>query len=344
MPNDDDVDRIRPQGAAPRRGSGESGGSGSGRADDGGDRGRRADEPNEIPASGWKDIALRVKDEMKTDHVTLSASGVAFHLFLALAPGLAAAVSIYGLVADPANVTSLADRLGSSVPEALSTLIEDQLGAVVSSDSGALGVGAAIGILLAVWSASSGMTNMIEAINIAYDEDPDDRPFWKKRGIALGFTVLFIVFVALIGTLLGLAAAMSGALAIVLGVGAAVLSGVLFAVLLSVFYRYGPDRDDPEWSWASVGAVIAVVLWLIASAAFSFYVANFGSYNETYGALGAIVVVLLWLFISALVVMVGAEINAEMEHQTTSDTTKGPEQPIGDRDATVADTVGDTAS
>ena len=330
-------DRIRPQGVRTQpEGSGDGWAADAGR---GHGRGREADEPDEIPAPGWKDIALRVKDEMKTDHVSLSASGVAFHLFLALAPGLAAAVSIYGLVADPSNVTSIADRLGSSVPQALSDLIEQQLGSVVSADGGALGIGAVVGILLAVWSASSGMGNMIEAINIAYDEDPDDRPFWKKRGVALAFTLLFIVFVAVVGTILGLAASTSGALAVVTGIGAALVSGVLFVLVLSVFYRYGPDRDGAEWSWVSVGAVIAVVLWLVASAAFSFYVANFGSYNETYGALGAIVVVLLWLFISALVVMLGAEINAEMERQTSADTTKGPEQPIGQRDANAADTV-----
>ncbi len=302
--------------------------------------GRDANEPTDIPARGWKDIALRVKDNMKTDHVTLASSGVAFHGFLALVPMLVAAVSIYGLVADPSNVTNLADRLGSSVPSELSALIEQQLSSVVEANNSALGLGAVLGIFFALWAASSGMLNLMESINIAYDEDPDDRPFWKKRGIALGFTLLFIAFIAAVATIMTVAGVLSGAAGVALFVAGAVVSGLLFAALLAVFYRYGPDRDSPEWSWASAGAIFAVVGWLVASAAFTFYVSRFGSYNETYGALGGIVVVMLWLFISALVVMLGAEINAEMEHQTTQDTTSGAERPMGDRDATVADTVG----
>lgn len=148
-------------------------------------RGRDADEPTEIPGSGWKDVALRVKDEFKADHVALSASGVAFHAFLAMIPLLVAAVSIYGLVADPSNVSKLVERLGSSVPQQLADLLEQQLKSVVESGSGALGVGALIGVAAALWSASSGMSHLMEAINIAYDEDVDDRPFWKKRGIAI---------------------------------------------------------------------------------------------------------------------------------------------------------------
>ncbi len=304
------------------------------------DRGRDADEPTDVPATGWKDIALRVKDEMTTDHVSLSASGVAFHAFLALAPLLVASVSIYGLVADPSNVTKLVDRLGSSVPEQLAALIEQQLTRVVESGSGALGVGAVIGILAALWSASSGMSHLMEAINIAYDEDVDDRPFWKKRGIAIGLTLLLIAFLAIVSTILGFAVAGSGVVGIALFIAATVVSALLLMALLATIYRYSPDRDEPEWSWASVGAVVAVIGWLIASALFTFYVSRFGSYNETYGTLGAVVVVLLWMFITALVVLIGAEINAELEHQTTEDTTDGTDRAMGDRDATVADSVG----
>lgn len=303
-------------------------------------RGRDADEPTEIPASGWKDVAVRVKDEFAADHVTLSASGVAFHAFLALVPLLIAAVSIYGLVADPSNVTSLVDRLGSGVPRQVRDLIEQQLTSIVDSGSSALGIGAVVGLVAALWSASSGMSHLMEAINVAYDEDVDDRPFWKKRGIALALTLLVIAFLAIVSSILGVASAADGALGIVLIVLAGILAAVSMMGVLATIYRYATDRDEPEWSWVSVGAAIAVVGWLIASAAFTFYVSRFASYNETYGSLGAIVVVLLWMFISALVILVGAEINAELEHQTSRDTTAGDDQPIGTRDAVVADTVG----
>lgn len=307
------------------------------------DRGRGADDPTELPAGGWKDIAIRVKDEFKTDHVSLSASGVAFHAFLSLAPLLVAGVSIYGLVADPSNVTKLADRLGSSVPDAVSNLIEEQLTSVVNAGSGALGIGAIIGVLAALWSASSGVGHLMEAINIAYDEDVDDRPFWKRRGLAILLTLLIIAFLAVVATILGFATAMSGVVGILLAIAAAVVSAVLLMGLLAVIYRYSPDRDEPEWSWVSVGAAVAVVGWLIASALFAFYVTNFGSYNETYGALGAIVVVLLWMFITALMILIGAEINSEMERQTEHDTTAGGDEPIGTRDAEAADTVAASA-
>ena len=305
-------------------------------------RGRSADEPTEIPASGWKDVTLRVRDEFAADHLSLSASGVAFHAFLSLAPLLVAAVSIYGLFADPSNVTSLVDRLGPSVPDELSALIEQQLDSVVNAGSASLGIGAVVGVLAALWSASSGMSHLMEAINIAYDEDVDDRPFWKKRGIAIALTVLFIVFLAVVATILSFAVASTGAVGVLFVIVAAVVSAVLLMGVLAVIYRYGTDRDEPEWSWVSVGAAVAVVGWLIASAGFSLYVTRFGSYNETYGSLGAIVVVLLWMFITALVVLVGAEFNAELEHQTAHDTTDGSDQPIGERDAEMADTVGDS--
>ena len=118
------------------------------------------------------------------------------------------------------------------------------------------------------------------------------------------------------------------------------LLAIGFMVGLALLYRYAPDRDEPEWAWVSWGAVIAVVVWVVASLLFRLYTANFGSYNETYGSLAAVVMLLLWLLITSFVVLLGAQINAEMEHQTTVDTTEGPDRPMGDRDATMADTVG----
>ena len=285
-----------------------------------------------------------MKDEYKADHVSLAASGVAFHAFLAMVPMLVAAVSIYGLFADPSTVAKLVDRLGSSVPAELSKLIEQQLTSITEASGSALGVGAVVGLLAALWAASGGVSSLMEAINIAYDEDLDERPFWKKRGIALGLTLLIVVFLGVVATLLGIAVAVSGVIGIVLAVVAAIVSAVLMMGVLGIIYRYSPDRDQPEWAWTSVGALVAVLGWILASLLFTFYVTNFGSYNETYGSLGAIVVVLLWMLITSTLIIIGAEINAEMEHQTAHDTTQGSDRPMGMRDATVADEVGASSS
>lgn len=307
---------------------------------DGGDRGRRADDPTEVPPSGWKDTALRVKEQYRNDHVALAAAAVAFHAFLALVPMVIATLSIYGLFARPSNVTALVERLGPSLPQAVSDLIEDQLTTVVNGTTGALSFGLLVSLVVALWVASSGMGQLMEAINIAYDEDVDERPFWKRRGLALALTLLVIAALAVAATVVAFAFRVSGVLGAVTLLAGLLVSGVVMMAVLAVIYRVAADRDDAAWSWLSVGAIMAVVGWLVASTAFSFYVSNFGSYNETYGTLGGIIVVLLWMYISALVVVMGAEVNAELEHQTAADTTVGADEPIGSRQAHVADTVG----
>lgn len=306
------------------------------------DRGRGAEKPQHIPAKGWRDIALRVKDQFKEDHVTLTAAGVAFFGFLALIPLQIAGVSLFGLVADPSQVTSLVDRLSDSVPSEVADFLQQQLRSIVTSSGGALGIGLLIGVLTALWTASSGVAHLVEAVNIAYDED-DGRSFWKRRLLALGLTLGLLVMLAAIGFTVSVLAAIGSG---VLGVLAEVLSWVVVAAImaagLSVLYRFGPDRDDPQWQWASPGAAFAVVAWVAVSIGFRFYVSRFGSYQETYGSLAAIIVVLTWLFLSAAVVIIGAEINAELERQTARDTTKGTPEPRGRRDAYAADTVGES--
>lgn len=301
-----------------------------------GRRGRGAESPFQIPLSGWKDIALRIKDQFSEDHVTLTAAGVAFFAFSALAPTLAAAVSIYGLGADPSDIGSVVDRVRAAAPAEVADLVEQQLRNVTDAQSSALGFATVVGILLAIWSASSGMAHLMEAINIAYDEDTDDRPFWKRRLLAIGLTLGFVGFVfvavALFSSLTGVAA--------IFGWVAVAVGGLLG---LAVLYRYAPDRDDPEWEWITPGAVVAMLGWLVVSFGFRFYVSRFGSYNETYGALGSVVVMLTWLYLSAVVVVLGAEINTEIERQTLKDTTIGPDEPLGRRGADAADTVADVS-
>lgn len=306
-------------------------------------RGRDADSPTAIPASGWKDIAMRVYRQFGEDHVTLTAAGVAFFGFASLVPLLAAGIAIYGLVADPSDVTGLVDRIDGTVPQAVADMIRQQLESVAGASSGALGFATVIGIALGIWSASSGVGHMIEAVAIAYEEDRDGgRSFWVKRAMALGFTVGLMALMAASAVVIVVGARLgSGGLAVLSNIAAWILVAALAAAGLAVLYRHGPDRRNAQWRWVTPGAAIAIVIWIVVSVGFRYYVANFGSYNETYGSLGTVIVVLLWLYLSAIAVIVGAEIDSEIEHQTAQDSTVDPERPMGRRDAHMADTLGE---
>jgi membrane protein len=310
-----------------------------------GDRGRNAEHPRELTRSGWRDVLWRVKEETAKDNISMIAAGVAFYLMLAIFPMLAATVSIYGLVADPVDVQRNFESVAGVIPEQARSIMIDQLTAVTSASGGQLGFGVVLSIALTLWSASRGVIAMITALNIAYDEK-ETRSFIKLNGIALALTIALIVFMIL--TL-----AVVVALPVVIGylnLGETVEWAIRLArwpilafaiiVALAVLYRYAPDRDAPRWRWVSWGASVATVIWLLGSVAFSVYVSNFADYNKTYGTMGAVIILLLWFNLSSYAVLLGAELNAEMEHQTSRDTTKGLERPLGQRRAYVADTVG----
>jgi membrane protein len=311
---------------------------------EGRERGEWAAEPTDIPPRGWLDVARRVKNEAKADNSSLLAGGVAFFALLALVPALVALVSIYGLVASADTVTRQVENALGAAPADVRNLVEQQLQSIVRSSGGGASLAAIAGILIALWSASSGMKHLVGAINLAYDEH-ETRGFVKVRAISLGLTVGSIVFlvvafglIALVPSLLaktGLGTAARVAVGVVRWV--VLLVGMLIG--LALLYRFAPDRAAPKWQWASPGAVFATVGFIITSLLFSLYTANFGRYNKTYGTLGAIVVVMLWLYLTALMIVLGAELNAELERQTRRDSTRGPDQPMGRRGAYAADTV-----
>lgn len=319
------------------------------RSDDGSSTnvGREAEDPSDIPAQGWKDIIKRTGASIKEDNIQLMAAGLAFYTMLAIFPALIALVSIYGLVSDPADVQNQIESIAGALPSETSSLIESQLTAIVEGSSQALGWASAIAILGALWSASSGMQQGIKAINLAYDEE-ETRGFFKLRGVALALTLAYMVIALLsLGLILVVPPLLDqlevgGAVNVLLSIAQFVMLAAVFVVGLALLYRYAPDRDEPSWEWLSWGAVIATVVWIIASIGFTFFVSQFGSYQETYGALAGVIVLLLWFFISAFVVLTGAELNAEMEHQTRRDTTTGPDQPMGERGAVKADTVAES--
>ena len=310
-------------------------------------RGRQASRPTEIPKPGWRDILLRVKTEMTVDHVAVVSAGVAFFGLLAVFPAIAALISIAGLIFDPAAIEQQLASVAGVLPQNAAEIIEGQAKKVASNAGAGVGLAAAGGILVSLYSASKGMKSLIEGMNIAYDED-------EERGfIALNITALALTLFLIAGVLIAFAAtlaapALLGSMGLSQGVQAAVTYGrwPVLAILtifgLAVVYRYGPSREDPQWRWVSVGAVVATIIWLIGSIAFSIYVRNFGSYNESYGALGGVIILLTWLWLSAFIVLLGAELNSEMEHQTGEDTTTGEPRPRGDRGAAKADTIGRT--
>lgn len=306
--------------------------------------GQEAQTPVQIPAGGWWQVIRRAVKESSADHVPMLAGGVAFFAFLAVFPALIAAVTLYGLIADPAEVARQVESLAGALPQETRPLIADQLNSVVSSSDSALGVGLVVSLLAALWSASSGTGNLVQAVNLAYDED-ETRGFLKLRALALLLTLGAIVFVLVTLTLVAVVPAVLDALP--LGTAGRVIAQVvrwllLVAVVigaLAVVYRVAPDRDAPRFRWVSVGALVAAVLWLIGSGAFSLYVNNFGSYNKTYGALAGVVVLMLWLYLTSYIVLLGAEINAESERQTRQDTTRGEPRPMGERKAVAADEV-----
>lgn len=308
--------------------------------------GRSAESPTDIPAKGWKDVAKRVWAEMKENHTQLLASGVAFWAFSSIFPAMIAAISIYGLVVEPEEVAQRVEDLAAGLPADAKTLLTEQLEGLTSTSGSALGIGLIISVATALWAASAGMGNLMEAINAVYEES-DDRNFAKKKGVSLLLTVGAIAF---LGVAIAAIAAVPAVLEAV-GIGGAAktllslavwpILGAGFVAGLGILYRFAPDRDDAEWRWVTPGALVATVLWVVASLAFQFYTANFGSYDETYGALAAVVILLLWLMISALCVLIGAHINAEMEAQTARDTTVDKERPMGQRGAYKADNLGE---
>jgi membrane protein len=238
--------------------------------------GREAERPSQIPPRGWFAVLKRVKAEVKEDNVSLLAAGIAFYAMLAIFPAIIALVTIYGMVADPAQVESQVGGLAKSLPSGADQLLTEQLKNVVNAGQQALSIGL-------------GQAGKLAASIV--------------RWVVLALLVL---------------------------------------VALAVVYRFAPDRANPRWRWVSGGAVVALLLWLLGSIGFSWYVDKFGNYNQTYGALAAVIILLLWLYLSAFAVLLGAELDAETERQTARDTTTGPERPLGQRNAEVADTLGES--
>jgi membrane protein len=308
-------------------------------------RGRHASHPLEIPWRGWKDILWRTYTEMQSDRLLSIAGGVAFFVLLAIFPAITALVSAYGLFFNTSTITNNLSLLQDLVPDNVLSMVHEQANRIASNSGGALSIGIVVGILVSLWSAMSGVKAMIDALNVIYEQQ-EGRNFIKLNLVALIFTLAgFASLLLVIAAVIVLPLILSP---IGLGSATEMLTRILrwpalllvLLIGLAVLYRYGPYRRVARWQWVSVGSVFAAVTWIVASYLFSWYLTSFANYNATYGSLGAVVGLMIWLWISTIVVLLGAELNAEIEHQTARDSTVGDEKPLGTRGAVMADTVG----
>jgi membrane protein len=308
-------------------------------------RGRSARDPSEIPAKGWKDILYRVYENISSHRVLALAAGITFYSLLAIFPALAALVAVYGLFADPAAIAGHLDDVAGFMPSGALDVARDQMTRVAAKGGGTLGFTFAISLAISLWSANAAMKSLFDTLNIVYAEE-EKRSFIKLNAISLTFTAGAVAFVL---TAIGAVAVLPVALTFIglpdvtdlllrLARWPALL--IVLAFALALIYRFGPSREAPRWRWISWGSIAAAMLWLAGSALFSFYAANFGNFDATYGSLGAVIGFMTWMWISAIVILLGAELNAEIEHQTAHDTTRGSSKPLGTRGAHMADSVG----
>ena len=307
--------------------------------------GRLSSNPLKIPRAGWKDILWRTYAQIDEDRLLAIAAGVVFYGLLAVFPAITALVSCYGLFANPSTIGANLQTLSLMLPEGSFQIVQDQIARVLDQGSTALGATFLFGLGLAVWSANAGVKAVIDALNVV-DGESEKRSFIRLNLLSLAFTSGGVAALLLmVGAVVAFPLALDH-----LGLAPASRSIVslarwplLFAILLAVLgvlYRFGPSRRAARWQWLSVGTLAASLLWIAGSSLLSWYLSNFGNYNATYGSLGAAIGLMMWMWMSAIIVLFGAELNSEIEHQTARDTTIGHPKPLGARGAVMADTLG----
>jgi membrane protein len=310
-------------------------------------RGREAQAPTDIPAKGWRDVLMRVFHGISEDRITTISGGVTFFVLLALFPGLAGLISLYGLFADSSTIAQHLNSVEGILPEGGMQILRDQLQQLTSQPPQKLGLATIASLAVSLWSANGGIKAMFEGLNAVYQEN-EKRSFIKLNLISLALTLGGLAFV--IASLLTITVVPSllsflglSGLSEIVNYARWPLLLVVASLMIAVIYRFGPSRDQPQWRWISPGSIFAAVTWIIASLLFSWYTSHFGSYNKTYGSLGAAIGFMTWIWISTMVILVGAKINAELEHQTEADTTVGTPARQGRRGARMGDAVGQSS-
>ncbi|WP_253380224.1 YihY/virulence factor BrkB family protein [Notoacmeibacter sp. MSK16QG-6] len=287
---------------------------------------------------------MRVYEEITGDRVLLVAAGVTFYLLLALVPALSALVSVYGLFTDATNIQEQVTVLSGFIPGGGMEILEEQMSRLASQEDATLGLTFIISLGLALWSANAGMKSIFEGMNVAYDE-VEKRGFIKLTLVSLLFTVCFLVSMVAVLTLVLALPALVAMLNLpdswswVAQIAGYVLLAVAVSLGIAAIYRWGPSRANARWEWITPGMILSLIVLAVMSVLFTWYAANFAAYNETYGSLGAIIGFMTWIWLATAILMIGAELNAELEHQTSRDTTTSPREPMGERGAVVADRV-----
>lgn len=305
-------------------------------------RGRAAISPWRIPRRGWADILWRTWTETNQDRLTVVAGSVTYYTLLAIFPGVGVFVALYGLFADVAEVEKQLIQLSAVFPPDVTRLIGEQMLRLAGARDGGLSLAFVASLLLSLWSASAGMRSLFDGLNIAYDET-ERRPYLVRAALTYGFTVALVVFLVLVSAILVAAPIGLARVGLADGWLMAIRWPLVFLVATAAFgvaYRYGPSRQRARWRWLTPGSAFAAVLWIGGSAGFSWYLNNVAGLDRVYGSLGAVIAFMLWIWFSVMIVLVGAELNAEIEHQTALDSTTGPPEPMGERGAAMADTVG----
>ncbi len=308
------------------------------------ERGLTAEVPEAIPARGLRDVFWRVVHEVSEDRVTLVAGGVTFYLLLALFPALAALVSLYGLMADPATISDNLGKLTAILPPGAFDLVAEQIRSLAEKRDSSLGITFFFGLAVALWSSHSGTLAIFDAMNIAYEES-EKRGIVKLNLIALCFTICGMLLAVM---MIGLVAVLPGILSYI-WLDQFKESALLFirwpivmvvvAIAVLAIYRFGPSREPPKFRWMTWGAALTIIGLIAMSLGLSYYLSNFANYDATYGTLGALIGFLVWTWLSVTILIVGGELNAELERQTEKDTTTGQPRPLGARGAVVADAV-----
>ena len=313
--------------------------------------------PLELEPTGWKESIKRAVAEFKADRGSMTAASLAFYWFLAVFPGLIAAVGVLGLLnAGSEATTSIIKGIRTTLPGDAADVLVRAVRKAQDRSSGGSVISAVVGVALALWGASAGMVALQTGLNVAYDV-PEDRKFVGKRLVALGLVVatgvfgtiatVFVVFGAPLGDTLRDNLPFGGtAFVIVWTIARWLLAVAALTVLFAVYYYLGPKRESPRWVWVSPGGVVAVVIWLIASLGFSLYVKELGgtSYGKTYGSLAGVVVLLFWLYLTGLAVVFGGELNAELERQAEHEKrgrARAPDRPAPGRPAATSAAAGD---